>query len=57
MTWAWPDCVIIEVSNHEKAKTNEITLNQLNVMGLYDSQFSCPTAQKDQLRGPKHLGL
>ena len=52
MTWAWPDCVIIGVSDHEKAKkTNGITLNQLNVTMLYDNHFSCPTTQKDQSMG------
>jgi len=54
VTWPWvcPDDVIIGVIDHEKVKTEEINLNWLNVMKLYDSKFSLSTAQKDQLMAP-----
>ena len=48
----WPDGIIIGVTDHEKVKTHEITLNKLKMAKLCENKFSMAMAWKDHLMGP-----
>ena len=45
----WPDGIIIGVTDHEKVKTLEITLNKLKMARLCENKFSLATTEKNRL--------